>query len=138
MKIESLKQPIGLVEREDPLAETKEHRRWRSEVLKEHKETSRVVDDAIIGLKKTSESTKDLLTSTKSVSEIWSSFEDKLKVACKNLGDRIEADLAEKEAMRKRIEEYLKKNSHHKVETTSSISKKQEKYVPKERKLMKF
>ena len=138
MKIKTTFETIKLDEDDNEMAMEQGLDDWRSEVLKDHQETSRMVNDALLEVKETSEDTQDLLSSTISVSDIWNSYQDKFKMACRRLGERIEADEREREEMMAKYGKVFKKGHHHKLSTTLANIRQQKKFVCRERKDMSF
>ncbi|CAI2381413.1 unnamed protein product [Moneuplotes crassus] len=129
---------VNIIDSEESEYESDDRDDWRSDVIKGHFETSKMVDEALSGLKETSEDAQDLLMSTISVSDMWNSYQDKFKLACKKLGERIEADEREREEMMKKYGRVFKRGHHHKLSTNATIVRQQAKFIRKERKSMNF
>ncbi|CAI2376660.1 unnamed protein product [Moneuplotes crassus] len=70
-----------------------QHDSWKNQVLKDHYETKTSSENLLRSIKNTQTQGKRTLREVQQIIGVWDKFEQDMKQACKELGERYETDL---------------------------------------------
>ena len=105
-------------------SESLTHKLWRKGIIKDDRDTSIVVEKALIDIRCAKSKIEELLNSTRQLLDTWNNYSFDYKQACKRLGDRIAMSEEKAQIADLLREKEEKLRNKHKRETLSFRMKK--------------